>query len=77
MKYSLNACVVLFGWDSLCLHCSACVIFLKTVLHNFLTFLFSLKQDPGGLRGFFPFGRVVFRVKYGSLTLVFNPCLTL
>ena len=49
----------------------------KTVLHNFLTFLFSIKQDPGELRGFFPFGRVVFCVKYGSLTLVFNPCLTL
>lgn len=50
---------------------------LKTVLHNFLTFLFSIEQDPGGLRGFFPFGCVVFCVKYGSLTLVFNPCLTL
>ena len=50
---------------------------LKTVLHNFLTFLFSIKQVPGGLRDFFPFGRVVFCVKYGSLTLVFNPCLTL
>lgn len=50
---------------------------LKTVLHNFLTFLFSIKQGPGGLRGFFPFGLVVFCVKYGSLTLVFNPCLTL
>lgn len=50
---------------------------LKIVLHNFLTLFLFIKHNPWGLRGCFTSGYVVFCVKYGSLTLVFNLCLTL
>ena len=69
------------GFLMLASQCSCDVVpvhfVLKTVLHNFLTFLFSTKQDPGAWAGSLPSGCVVFCVKYGSLTRVFNPRVTL
>jgi len=68
------------GFLILTLQCSCDVllyIVLKIVSRNFLTLSLFIKQNPWGLRVCFTSGYVVFCVKYGSLTLGFNPRLTL